>query len=103
MHASIHDEVVAGILKKITHYKPGVPTNHETTMGAIVSRAQQEKILRYIEIAKSEGAKLVYGGKVPANPELQGGFYVEPTVFTEVSQDMIIANEEVFGSVLSVI
>jgi betaine-aldehyde dehydrogenase len=103
LHASIHDEVVAGILKKITHYKPGIPTEQETTMGAIVSRAQQEKILRYIEIAKSEGAKLVYGGNVPSAPELQGGFYVEPTVFTGVSQDMRIANEEVFGPVLSVI
>ena len=50
-------------------------------MGAIVSRAKQEKILRYIEIAKAEGAKLVYGGKVPTDPALQGGFYVEPTVF----------------------
>ena len=103
LHKSIHDEVVAGILKKITHYKPGIPTEQATTMGAIVSRAQQDKILRYIEIAKGEGAKLVYGGKVPTDPALQGGFYVEPTVFTEVSQDMRIANEEVFGPVLSVI
>ena len=59
--------------------------------------------MRYIEIAKAEGAKLVYGGKVPTDPALQGGFYVEPTVFAKVSQDMIIANEEVFGPVLSVI
>jgi len=103
LHESIHDEVVAGILQKIGHYKPGIPTDHETTMGAIVSRAQQEKILRYIEIAKSEGAQLVYGGKVPTDPELAGGFYVEPTVFTGVSQDMRIANEEVFGPVLSII
>ncbi len=103
LHESIHDEVVAGILRKIGHYKPGIPTEHATTMGAIVSRAQQEKILRYIEIAKSEGAQLVYGGKVPTDPALAGGFYVEPTVFTGVSQDMRIANEEVFGPVLSII
>ena len=103
LHESIHDEVVAGILKKITHYKPGIPTEQATTMGAIVSKAQQEKIMRYIDSAKTEGAKLVYGGKIPSAPELKGGFYIEPTVFTGVSQDMKIANEEVFGPVLSVI
>ena len=103
LHASIHDEVVAGILSKIGHYQPGLPTDPDTTMGAIVSRAQQEKILRYIDIGQEEGATLAYGGKVPTAPELQGGFYVEPTVFTGVSQDMRIANEEIFGPVLSVI
>ena len=103
LHASIHDAVVAGILSKISHYQPGLPTDPNTTMGAIVSRAQQEKILRYIALGQEEGATLAYGGKVPAAPELQGGFYVEPTVFTGVSQDMRIANEEIFGPVLSVI
>ena len=103
LHASIHDEVVAGILSKIAHYQPGLPTDPNTTMGAIVSRAQQEKILRYIALGQEEGATLAYGGKVPTAPELQGGFYVEPTVFTGVSQDMRIANEEIFGPVLSVI
>ncbi|MES2190255.1 MAG: aldehyde dehydrogenase family protein [Pseudomonadota bacterium] len=103
LHESIHDEVVAGILKKIGHYKPGIPTDHATTMGAIVSRAQQQKIMGYIALGQQEGATLAYGGKIPSDPELQGGFYVEPTVFTGVSQDMRIANEEVFGPVLSVI
>ncbi|MDB5967018.1 MAG: aldehyde dehydrogenase family protein [Polaromonas sp.] len=103
LHESIHDEVVAGILKKIGHYKPGLPTDQDTTMGAIISRAQQDKIMRYIDIAKSEGAQLAYGGNIPSDPALAGGFYVEPTVFTGVSQDMRIANEEVFGPVLSVI
>jgi len=103
LHESIHDEVVAGILKKIGHYKPGIPTDHATTMGAIVSRAQQKKIMGYIELGQQEGATLAYGGKIPSDPELQGGFYVEPTVFTGVSQDMRIASEEVFGPVLSVI
>lgn len=72
-------------------------------MDAIVSRAQQEKILRYIETAKAEGAQLVYGGKVLADPALQVGFCVEPADFTEVSRDMITANEKVFGPMLSVV
>ena len=103
LHEAIHDEVVAGLLKKIGHYKPGIPTDPATTMGAIISRAQQQKILGYIDIGLKEGATLAYGGSVPSELALQGGFYVEPTIFTSVSQDMRIANEEIFGPVLSVI
>jgi betaine-aldehyde dehydrogenase len=72
-------------------------------MGAIVSKAQWEKILGYVEIAKAEGADLIYGGGVPSDPRLANGWFVEPTVFSGVSQDMRIANEEVFGPILSVI
>ena len=103
LHASIHDEVVAGVLEKIKHYKPGLPIDPATTMGAIISSTQQQKIMRYIALGIEEGATLACGGGIPSSPELQGGFYVEPTVFTGVSQDMKIANEEVFGPVLSVI
>ena len=103
LHESIHDMVVDGILERIGHYCPGLPTDPNTTMGAIVSKAQQEKILGYIALGQQEGATLAYGGKIPSTPALQGGFYVEPTVFTGVSQDMRIANEEIFGPVLSVI
>jgi len=75
----------------------------ETTMGAIISKAQHEKIMGYIALAANEGAKLAYGGKVPKDPLLANGWFVEPTVFTGVNQGMRIANEEVFGPVLSVI
>jgi len=59
--------------------------------------------MSYIDIAAKEGAKLAYGGKVPKDPLLANGWFVEPTVFTGVNQGMRIANEEVFGPVLSVI
>lgn len=103
VHESVHDRVVAGVLDGIRAYKPGIPTEITTTMGAIISRAQLDKIMSYIELGKQEGATLIYGGKQPTDPELGKGFFVEPTVFTDVTQAMRIANEEIFGPVLSVI
>jgi len=103
VHESVYDKVMAGMLEAIKIYKPGIPTEMETTMGAIVSKAQLDKILGYIDIGRKEGAQLVSGGKVPDDPKLAKGYFVEPTVFTGVTQKMRIANEEIFGPVLSVI
>ena len=102
LHESIHDEVLDGVLKAITRFVPGDPTDPATTMGAVISQAQLDKVLRYIDIAKNDGAKLLYGGKRPDNEKLAKGFFVEPTVFGGVTQNMRIANEEVFGPILSV-
>jgi betaine-aldehyde dehydrogenase len=104
LHEDIHDRVLAGVLDRIRRFKPGIPTDPETTMGALISQAQKDKVLNYIAIARDEDrATLAYGGKVPDAPELAGGFYVEPTVFTDVTPDMRIAQEEVFGPILSVL
>ncbi|HET9403795.1 MAG TPA: aldehyde dehydrogenase family protein [Burkholderiales bacterium] len=103
IHESVYDRVLEGVLKHVRHHKPGIPTEMATTMGAIVSRTQMEKVLSYIEIGKQEGATLAYGGKRPDDPRLAGGFFVEPTVFTNVTQKMRIATEEIFGPVLSVL
>jgi len=103
VHESVHDEVVARVLDKIHHYRPGLPTDPATTMGAIVSRAQFDKIMKYIDLGLSEGATLAYGGKRPDDPALSKGFFIEPTVFTDVTAKMRLANEEIFGPVLSVI
>lgn len=103
VHESVHDEVLAGVIEKVKAYKPGLPTDPTTTMGAIVSKAQLDKIMRYIELGKSEGARLVAGGKRPDSAELQNGFYVEPTIFADVSMRMRLAQEEIFGPILSVI
>ena len=68
-------------------------------MGAIVDRAQMDKVLRYIGIGQQEGAQLVLGGQQVQTAE--GGYYVEPTVFDRVDNRMTIAQEEIFGPVLS--
>jgi len=103
VHASVHDRVVEGVLAAVQRYVPGPPTDPATTMGAIISKAQHDKVLSYIDIARGEGATLAAGGRMPTDPRLAGGWFVEPTVFTGVTQRMRIANEEVFGPVLSVL
>lgn len=103
VHASIYDRVIEGLLQAVKHYQPGLPTDMATTMGAIVSKAQWDKVMAYIDIAKQGGATLAYGGKPPTDPKLANGWFVEPTLFTNVTQDMRIAREEVFGPILSVL
>ena len=79
----------------------GDPLNPDTTMGPLVTTEQQSRVLGYIDAGKSEGAKLAFGGVVPA--EYNAGCYVEPTLFTDVSNKMKIAQEEIFGPVASII
>src|SRR5262249_53958053 len=87
----------------IKRYKPGIPTDPTTTMGSIVSKVQYDRVLGYIEAGKQDGARLLSGGKRPSDPLLAKGFYVEPTVFADVTMDMRIGKEEIFGPVLSVL
>src|SRR5690606_34527254 len=66
-------------------------------------RTQQKKVLDYIRVAVLEGARLVLGGKAPDDPTLSNGYFVEPTIFSDVVRSMRIAREEVFGPVLSIL
>ncbi|MCX2977920.1 aldehyde dehydrogenase family protein [Candidatus Marimicrobium litorale] len=79
----------------------GDPSSDSQIMGALVNARQRERVLGYIEKGKAEGARLLMGGGVPEH--LDKGFYVEPTVFTDVTNDMTIAREEIFGPVLVII
>ena len=81
----------------------GDPMSLETQVGPVTTVPQYEKILGYIDVAKGEGADCVLGGEKASRPELGEGWFIEPTIFTGVSNDMRIAQEEVFGPVLSVI
>jgi acyl-CoA reductase-like NAD-dependent aldehyde dehydrogenase len=103
VHESIHDEFVEKLLALAKTAKMGNPLQSDTTVGPVTTRPQFEKVLSYIDIAKSEGAKCVLGGEVAKRPECGDGWFVEPTVFTNVTNDMRIAQEEVFGPVLSII
>jgi betaine-aldehyde dehydrogenase len=103
LHESIYDVVVEGVLKAVQQFKPGDPLTASTTMGAIISKAQVDKIMRYIEIGKSEGARLLTGGGRPTADSLMNGNFIEPTIFGEVTPQMRIAREEIFGPVLSII
>ncbi len=100
IHEKIHDAVLARVAERIKAFKPGIPTEMATTMGAIISKVQHERVTDYIASAKQEGARLVCGGGPPADPKLANGFYIEPTVFADVTPEMRIAREEIFGPVL---
>ncbi len=98
---SVADAFVEKVLAQVPRFTPGDPLDSSTTLGAMVDQGQQRTVLNYIESGNSEGARLVAGGT--AAREDSGGFYVNPTVFDGVKNDMKIAREEIFGPVLSII
>jgi aldehyde dehydrogenase (NAD+) len=100
---SIHDEFVDRLVARAAQIKIGDPEDFDTDMGPVVSKEQQERILGYIRLGEEEGAKVVFGGGVPEGEQFQRGYWVEPTIFVDVNNDMRIAQEEIFGPVLSVI
>lgn len=103
VEAGVHDELVGRLADRARTIKLGNPLQVETEMGPAAFKAQQEKIKSYVDIAQEEGAQLVYGGKIPTEPGLASGFFFEPTIFTQVHNAMRVAQEEIFGPVLSVI
>lgn len=100
--SAIHDEFIARLIARLETMKIGDPLDPTTDMGTVMNSAQKERILGYISSGLDEGAKLVYGGGVPSGPGFEKGFWIEPTVFTGVTNEMRIAREEIFGPVLSV-
>jgi betaine-aldehyde dehydrogenase len=103
LHESIHDAVLARVALLLPQrHKPGIPTDPATTMGALVSRAQLEKVEGFVKSALDEGARLVAGGKRPADPALADGFFFEPTIFAGMRHGMRLAREEVFGPIMAV-
>jgi acyl-CoA reductase-like NAD-dependent aldehyde dehydrogenase len=98
VHSSIHDGVVEGLAEMAAKAKVGPGLEEDTELGPVVSAEQHERVLGYIDSGSSEGAELVTGGGVPEG--LNGGYFVEPTLFTGVSDDMKVAREEIFGPVL---
>jgi betaine-aldehyde dehydrogenase len=103
VHESLHAAVLERICQLLADFVPGLPTDPATRMGALVSRHQYERVLQYIATARAEGARLVHGGKRPAHCPAERGYFIEPTVFADVTTQMRIAREEIFGPVLSVL
>ena len=100
---SIYDQLVQKLVDLSKTAKMGDPMSGDTQIGPVTTRPQYEKILSYIDIAKNEGAKLLLGGAVATRPECGKGWFIEPTIFGDVNNKMRIAQEEVFGPVLSII
>ena len=101
--AAVHDTFVERLIERAKTISIGDPLDPATDFGPVISAEAQMRILRYIDSGRAEGATLAYGGGVPAGPQFERGFWVEPTIFTDVRNDMTIAREEIFGPVLAVI
>ncbi len=100
---TLHDDVLSKIVEKTKKIRLGDPKQMTSDVGPVVSKRQYERILGYIEKGKKEGARCAVGGKAATGPGLEKGFYIEPTIFADVKNDMTIAREEIFGPVLCVL
>ncbi|WP_108260390.1 aldehyde dehydrogenase [Mangrovicoccus ximenensis] len=100
---SVKEQVTRRLLEMARTIKIGDPMDPGTQMGPVSNKPQFDKVMDYIGIAREDGAELAFGGRAAEGPGLTGGQFVEPTIFTGVENGMRIAQEEVFGPILSVI
>ena len=103
VQSSFHDELVERVKERARAIKMGDPMDLASEMGPMAFKEQLEKVQHYIALGQEEGGRLVQGGSRPTAPPLKDGYFIEPTVFVDVDNKMRIAQEEIFGPVLSVI
>ncbi|QBR01710.1 betaine-aldehyde dehydrogenase [Paraburkholderia pallida] len=103
VHASLLPAFEAKVVERVARIRVGHPGDPATNFGPLASAAQLDKVLRYIESGKREGARLVAGGARLAEGEFARGQYVQPTVFADCRDDMKIVREEIFGPVMSIL
>lgn len=99
----IYDRFLERAAERTRAIRIGDPLDGDTQMGPLVSRAQLDKVLAYVDAGRAEGARLVAGGGRPTLQGFEGGFFMEPVIFADVRDDMTIAREEIFGPVMSVL
>ena len=102
LHERIYDDVMDRLVKRTESIRIGHPLDDETELGPIALLEQLEKIKTYVGYGLEDGAELVTGGRQPQIESLSRGWYYEPTIFTQVRNDMRIARDEIFGPVLGV-
>lgn len=103
VHEAIYDEFARRFVDKSRRFVVGDPADSMTTIGPMASAEQRDRVEYYIESGVKEGATLVLGGQRPTSPPLDKGFYVSPAVFVDVTQEMKIAREEIFGPVACIL
>ena len=101
VHAALYEDFLGGLRERLEAIRLGPAYARDVDMGPVVSRLQQERVLRYITSAREQGARLVTGGTPPTG--IDGGYFVAPTVFADVRTEMTVAREEIFGPVISVL
>jgi acyl-CoA reductase-like NAD-dependent aldehyde dehydrogenase len=103
VHESVKDELLAALVERAQKMQPGDPLDPKTRFGPLISQEQLDRVLGYIEKGRAEGASLVAGGARAEYNGAERGFWLQPTVFDAVQPDHVIAREEIFGPVLSVL
>ncbi|KGR79364.1 aldehyde dehydrogenase family protein [Ureibacillus manganicus] len=103
VHKDVKNELEEQLLEGISKLTIGDGLDPTVKVGPVINRAALEKISHYVQIGKQEGARLLVGGSALSNPPFDQGYYFEPTIFTDVKNEMTIAQEEIFGPVVSVI
>lgn len=102
VHDSLHDQLIEGLAKIVESYQLGHGLDPTTTMGPLISSEQRERVLGYLDVGRSEGAQVAVAGNLPTDPTCAGGWFVAPTVLDDVTSEMTVAREEIFGPVLTV-
>ena len=100
LHESVHDEVVERVAAKLSALRIGNPLSLDSEMGPVNSARQHERVLGFIASAKADGARLVSGGGRPPGESFAKGYWIQPTLFTDVQPALRIAREEIFGPVM---
>ncbi|APX91131.1 aldehyde dehydrogenase [Brevirhabdus pacifica] len=102
LHEDIHDEVVERLLEAVARIRVGHPLDPASQMGPLNSRRHYERVQSMIAKGNEEGARLRFGGQRPPGKEFERGYWLQPTVFSDVEAGMTLAREEIFGPVLSI-
>jgi betaine-aldehyde dehydrogenase len=100
---SVYDRFLKRVAEILATVKIGMPRRRETDLGPLVTETQRSKVESYVDSGERDGARLLFGGRRPEAKDLQRGFFLEPTLFGNCSQEMAIVREEIFGPVLPVV
>jgi betaine-aldehyde dehydrogenase len=103
LHKDIYEAALSEIIQSVSALECGDPRDPATQVGAMTSREQYRKVLDYIELGRQEGARVACGGGPPPDKALANGLFVQPTVLVDVTQDMRVAQDEIFGPVMCVL
>ncbi|WDT82586.1 MAG: aldehyde dehydrogenase family protein [Candidatus Manganitrophus sp.] len=103
VHEAVHDRFVKMFSERAAQLRVGPGSDKKTQIGPVISEAQYRRILDYIEVGKKEGAKLILGGNALKKGKHANGYFIEPTIFTDVQPKMRIAQEEIFGPVVAIL
>jgi acyl-CoA reductase-like NAD-dependent aldehyde dehydrogenase len=103
VHESLYEPIVERVVERVKKIRIGLPTEDDAEMGCLVSEEQYQKVMGYIELGKRAGFRVLWGGGKPDGEKFQRGYFVAPTIFTDVDPRSRVAQEEIFGPVLAVI